>query len=177
MANAPQQPGIMNQNMDPLAQLRDIHEPPMIEAWPPAIGWWIIAGLALAGLCFLLYLAVARWRANRYRREAVRELHELMTTWQQNQDDQAYLESLQSLLKRVALTRFSRDQVASLTGEAWVQFLDLSSGSHDFSMGEMEVLIDGSYKREVTLNAESLHAFALQWIQRHDSRFLEATPA
>lgn len=179
MATAPaqqtgQQPGVMNQSMDPLAQLRDIHQPTMIETWPPAVGWWILAGLAAAGLLALMIWAYRRWRANRYRREAIKELSGLLTDWRNHQDDSAYLASLQLLLKRVALTRFPRADVASLTGEAWVQFLDRSSGSHDFSMGEMEVLIDGNYRQDVTVNVESLQTFALQWIRQHDSRFLEA---
>jgi len=178
MAQAPaQQPGVMNQAMDPLAQLRDIHQPAMIETWPPAIGWWILAGLAAAALLLALISAYRRWRANRYRREAIQELNSLLDDWRSHQDDGVYLTSLQLLLKRVALTRFPRDEVASLTGEAWVQFLDRSSGSHDFSMGEMEVLIDGNYRQDISINVESLQTFAAQWIRQHDSRFLEAVPA
>ena len=163
----------MQQAMDPLVQLRDIHQPGMIETWPPAPGWWLLAALAVAALTALIVRAFRHWRANRYRREAIKELNALLTDWQSHHDDLVYLTSLQQLLKRVALTRFPRDDVASLTGEAWVQFLDRSSGSHDFSMGEMELLIDGSYRPDVAVNVESMQFFALQWIRQHHSRFLE----
>lgn len=171
-AQPSQQPGIMQQAMDPLAQLRDIHQPAMIDMWPMAPGWWILAGLFLVALLWLACLAIRKWRSNRYRREAILVLNQLLEDWQQHGDDHAYLASLQQLLKRVALTCFDREQVASLTGEAWLQFLDHSSGSHDFSMGDMEVLIDGNYRHEVTVNVTSLQGFALQWIRRHDRRFL-----
>ena len=31
---------------DPLSQLADIHLPEAVSAWPPAVGWWLLAGLA-----------------------------------------------------------------------------------------------------------------------------------
>ena len=175
--NPQQRPGMMQQPMDPLAQLRDIHQPGGIEDWPPAPGWWLLSVLAIAALSALLTKLFRHWRDNRYRREAVRELNTLLADWHSHQDDMAYLAALQELLKRVALTRFPRSNVANLSGEAWVQFLDHSSGSHDFSIGEMEILIDGTYRPEVEVNVEAMQSFALQWIREHDSQFLESRPA
>ena len=164
----------MQQGADPLAQLRDIHMPDMIEAWPPAPGWWILAALGvllvIAGLTWLFRY----WRANRYRREAISELTQLLKDQHKDEDDQAYLEALQRLLKRTALTGFPREEVASLTGEAWVQFLDRASGSHDFSMGEAEALIDGNYRPDISVDAENLHLVAKSWIQKHHPRHLNA---
>ena len=148
--------------------------PDMIEAWPPAPGWWILAALGvllvIAGLTWLFRY----WRANRYRREAISELTQLLKDQHKDEDDQAYLEALQRLLKRTALTGFPREEVASLTGEAWVQFLDRASGSHDFSMGEAEALIDGNYRSDISVDAENLHLVAKSWIQKHHPRHLNA---
>jgi len=148
--------------------------PDMIEAWPPAPGWWILAALGvllvIAGLTWLFRY----WRANRYRREAISELTQLLKDQHKDEDDQAYLEALQRLLKRTALTGFPREEVASLTGEAWVQFLDRASGSHDFSMGEAEALIDGNYRPDISVDVECLHMVAKSWIQKHHPRHLNA---
>lgn len=167
-------PGMMQQAADPLAQLRDIHTPGMIETWPPAPGWWILAALGallvIAGLTWLFRY----WRANRYRREAMSELAQLFEHWQKSEDDLAYLESLQRLLKRAALTSFPREDVAGLTGEAWVQFLDRTTGSHDFSIGEAEALIDGTYRPDISVDIESLNLVAKGWIRKHHPRHLEA---
>lgn len=174
MANAPTNPGMMQQATDPLAQLRDIHAPGMIETWPPAPGWWLLAALALAILLYGIYWLIQRWLANRYRREAMSELNELKNTWAADGDDQLFLASLQQLLKRVALTRFPRDQVAGLTGEAWVQFLDRSTGSHDFSMAaESEALIDGAYRKDANIDINALEEAARTWIEKHHSSHLE----
>ena len=172
MATAPAQPGIMQQQADPLAQLRDIHLPGMIETWPPAPGWWILAGLALLAVIAIITWLFLRWRRNRYRREALRELSTLAARWQSDGDDAAYLRSLQELLKRVALTAFPREQVASLTGEAWLQFLDSSTNSHDFSIGETEVLIDGNYRPDVSIDVPALQVIAARWITDHQQEFL-----
>ncbi len=166
-------PGMMQQATDPLAQLRDIHTPGMIETWPPAPGWWMLAAIALALVLFGIYWLIKRWMANRYRREAKTELAQIRSDWVNHGDDLVYLEALQRLLKRVALTRFPREQVAGLTGEAWVQFLDRSTGSHDFSMAESEALIDGAYREDVTIDIDALETAARTWIDKHDIRFLQ----
>ena len=177
MADAPAQiphavPGLMQQAADPLAQLRDIHAPGMIETWPPAPGWWVLALLALALVLFAASRLLRRWLDNRYRREAMAELTQIKTDWRRHGNDQTYLEALQKLMKRVALTRFPREQVAGLTGEAWVRFLDQSTGSHDFSMAESEALIDGAYREDISIDINSIEAAAGSWIEKHDARFL-----
>ena len=53
-ANPPPTMIPMEQN-DPLAQLRDIHLPPPVDPGLPAIGWWLLAGLAMAALCWIVW--------------------------------------------------------------------------------------------------------------------------
>jgi hypothetical protein len=178
MAAAPTlPPAMMQQATDPLAELRDIHVPGMIETWPPAPGWWILAIIGLFMVIALLFWLVQRWQRSRYRREAINELKSLSDAWASHQDDAQYLNSLQHLLKRVALTNFPREDVASLTGEAWVQFLDQSTGSHDFSMAETDALIDGNYRPDLNIDVATLESVAKQWINKHNIRHLAAAQA
>ncbi len=169
------QPQSPEQSTAQLSELRDIHLPLPIEVGLPAPGWWLVALLLLMGLVSGLVWLVNRWRAGRYRRQARAELADLLVSWQTHHDHQAYLQALQQLLKRVALTCFPRDRVASLTGEAWVAFLDRSSGGSDFSMGAGEILIDGGYKPAVAIDPGllGLHQAALRWLNRHHPKHLD----
>ncbi len=49
-------PGIVPRaaSEDPLAQLRDLHLPQAVADWPPALGWWLLAGLVLSGLVWFM---------------------------------------------------------------------------------------------------------------------------
>jgi hypothetical protein len=152
---------------DPLAELRDIHLPGSLDAWPPAPGWWILGGVALLTAMALIIWLYRRWRSNRYRREAMAELRSLREDYDQHGDDARYLDDYQALLKRVALTRFSREDVASLTGESWVAFLDRTCGGQEFTMGKGQILIDAQYQPEPVVDVEALHELGAQWIRRH----------
>ena len=63
--------GLQEATVDPSQlPIRDIHLPGMIAWWPPALGWWIVAAVALAALvAFALYYAQCR-----HRRAALRSL-------------------------------------------------------------------------------------------------------
>ncbi len=161
-------PGIMpsTQN-DPLAQLRDIHLPQAIEAWPPAPGWWLLAFLAVLTVLLFLYWLWTGWRKNKYRREAIKELDRLLQSYAAHGDAAEYLQDYQRLLKRVALTRYDRQKVAHLTGESWVAFLDKSSNSSEFTMGDGQILIDGNYQASPEVNINNLHSLGQHWIRKH----------
>ena len=152
---------------DPLAQLRDIHLPGSIETWPPAPGWWLLAIMAICAVAYGCCCLYKLWQKNRYRREAITSLKELRREYQQDPESVDYLERYSQLLKRVALSHYSREQVASLTGEAWVAFLDQTGSTSEFGMGPGQVLIDGNYSRGVFYQVDDLHKIGDRWIRNH----------
>ena len=113
---------------DPLANLRDIHIPGAIDPWPPAIGWWLIAAAALIAISYGIYLVFKWWKSNQYRREGIRALKYLL---ENHASEKQYLRDYSDLLKRIALSAYARESVANLTGEAWVSFLDRSTGTQE----------------------------------------------
>jgi len=149
--------------------LNDIVLPGAVAWWPPAPGWYV-----LAGLLSLLVLATGwrswkRWRRNRYRRQALREWASMSSS-----ADPEALARLPALLKRTALCAWPRSRVAALSGPEWHDFLDRTCGGHEFAAGAGQVLdrlaygADGSdipsdEDREVVLKA------AGTWLRRHDS--------
>jgi len=155
---------------DPLANLRDIHIPGAIDPWPPAIGWWLLAAIILIALGFGIFRIFKWWKSNQYRREAIRALTVLLDN---HETDKQYLRAYSDLLKRVALSKYPRESVANLTGEAWVSFLDRSARTQEFTMGEGQVLVQGNYEVNPSVNVEQLHKLGLHWIKKH--RKLEST--
>jgi hypothetical protein len=152
---------------DPLAGLRGYHLPEPVSWWPPAPGWWLLAllGLLAAGLA-------ARWLARRHRRgaparAALRELGALQTAYGRDGDAAAYARGLSRLLRRYALARFPRGQVAGLAGEDWLAFLDAHGGGGRFRRGAGRLLAEAPYRAVTALPADELARLARDWIDRN----------
>jgi hypothetical protein len=150
--------------MDPSAlPLRDIHLPEPISWWPPAIGWWIVA------LLILLTITASIWLIRRLtRKTAVKSAKKLLLKIQQNThlDDHAKLAQISILIRRTAISIFPRAQVASLTGNAWLEFLDSSMQDTQFKLGVGRVLSDGPYQQQSeTINLDALYSLCLHWLK------------
>ena len=165
---------------DPLAQLRDLHLPQAVADWPPALGWWLLAGLVLFGLVWSMRALHRRYKSNAYRRFAQRELKAIVAEHAEIQDARRALSRLQFLMKRVAMTAFNRAEVAALSGVAWTQFLDATSTTSQFSLGPGELLIDGPYQATQDHASNELNAlFSLcaEWLKYHSRASQVAVPA
>lgn len=154
---------------DPLEQLRDIHLPEPVGWWPLAWGWWLLIALlvmALAGLIGYLWRRRQRWR---YRRQALQELDRLYAEFREHGDGARYLQDISVLLRRTALSAFPRQEVAGLQGPAWLQWLNttLGEGRTDFSQGPGRVLLDGPYRLQPQVEADTLQRLVALWIKQH----------
>ncbi len=149
----------------PALDLRDIHAAPAPSFWPPAPGWWLLAVLLLA-----LLLVVGMWLYRRYRHHREWQLVEAeldRLAALAGDDPAAFATGLSTLLRRIALQHFDRHRVASLTGEAWLQFLDQTGGSEEFSRGIGQRLIDAAYRPEPDeVPVEPLLTLARRWIRQ-----------
>ncbi len=151
---------------DPLAALQPLREPAAIGWWPPAPGWWILAALLLVGSAVLAYLLWRRHRRNAYRRRALRQLDALHADLAQGRDDTLrYIESVNALLKSVALAAYPRPEVASRHGESWRAFLnaqlpDAEQFAEDFD--------DAAYRDPPpAIDTQQVHRSARYWIRHH----------
>jgi len=102
---------------DPLTQLKDIHVPSTISAWPLDWGWWCLAAIILGLIIVLIVIAVRKYRFNQARREAKALLNSVSST--QNN----WPMEINQILKRTALSYFPNQEVASLYGSQWQSFL------------------------------------------------------
>jgi hypothetical protein len=119
----------------------------------------------------LLILAVARgWRGYRQYRFRRQVLHEIDIISNAYEDRYAcdFLAKVGVLLRRIALRRYPAEQVASLTGSAWLQFLDSTGGGGDFSRGVGRVLERGPYSPRVeTVHVAELLALVRRWTKQN----------
>jgi hypothetical protein len=134
--------------MDPeQIPLRDLHLPEAVGWWPPAPGWWVLLGLVLLGVLLLLHKAWVRWRADAARRIALRELARLEDSWRDAPNPVLLATGLSELLRRTMLAYAPRKDVAGLTGQAWLQWLDRGLEDRVFTEGPGRALRELPYRR------------------------------
>ena len=148
--------------------LRDIHLPDPVSWWPPAPGWWLLAGVLV--LLAVVALIIRRWyRRGRLGRAARGALERVFADHRRHGDAQRLLRELSVLLRRIALSYFPRTQVASLSGEAWLGFLDQgvsrSAATAGFREGPGQVLAEGPFGPDpATVDAPALERLCQAWL-------------
>jgi hypothetical protein len=141
----------------PLDKLHDFYQPPPPAWTPQTAGWYVL--FVIAGL-LVIWAAVhliRKWFANRYRREALRELVLLQPS------------EFSELLKRTALAAWPRETAASLSGDAWLRFLDEAYDDQAFHHSPANRIEELALRPE-TLSTEdelSLRETVAAWIRGH----------
>ena len=149
--------------------LHDIVQAEPVGFWPPAPGWYVLAAILSLVLLVVVWRYIKRWHRDRYRRLALKELQYIKDSG----TAEAYRE-LPALLKRTALSVWPRQEVASLSGLKWHEFLDHTSNSDQFCSASGQVLNELSYQGAGdALPTESelsmLLTAAEHWLRRHHS--------
>jgi hypothetical protein len=149
--------------------LRDIHLPTPVGWWPPALGWWLLAALILAGAT--LY-AIHYYRA-RHKRAALRAMTRLRAALEQGAEPVACLQYLSTVLRRFAMTSVARTRaaaephVAGLIGERWLNYLDERWAKTEFSAGAGRQLLAAPYARPNSIERDKaleLTALCAAWL-------------
>lgn len=143
--------------MAPLDNLHGFYQPPPPSWRPQTVGWYIVFAIIALLLVWLAVHLYNRWRADRYRREALNELEHIET------------KQLSALLKRTALSAWSREEVAALSGAAWLKFLDSSSHKPLFESAPENRLEEIAFSQsQLSREDEStLRNAAGNWIKQH----------
>lgn len=109
--------------MDPLAQLKDIHLPTPVSVWPLSLYWWLVIIVLVLIVGLAIYAVLQYIKKTRLTRLALAELTLL-------QQQGCEVNDLHLLLKRIVLSSFARETVASLHGDAWLKFLDQQASTN-----------------------------------------------
>jgi hypothetical protein len=145
-------------------QLRDIHLPDPASWWPPGPGWWLLLALIIGAGLIIWYWRRSRGQL-RLQQLALQELQRIESLFGQHDNERQVLENLSMLLRRIALSRYPREQVASLTGSRWLQFLDSVTGSDEFSKGPGRVLAEGPYNPALQADIPDLIDVCRRWLE------------
>jgi len=149
---------------DPVAGLIDIPLPREVSLWPQTWPARVALVLVCAGIIVAAWRFARTWRANRYRREALRELKQIT-----QMPSHELAMQLSMLVRRTALAAFLREQVAPLSGTAWLAFLDGTSSVTEFSCGPGRWLASAPYARTEPDDDQrsALIALIRRWIRGH----------
>ncbi len=132
-------------NVPGLEKLHEILLPEPVSWMPQTLGWYVAFGLIAGIIGWWAYGNFQRFRENRYRRFAFAELEVIGRELQQPEKRVRALVEIPLLLKRTALAAFPRSDVAGLSGEKWLAFLDKTMGGKDFKENEGRMLPELTY--------------------------------
>ena len=150
---------------DPLAALHPLREPLQVGWWPPAPGWWLLLVALLLLLGAGVYFLWRRYRRNAYRRQALLQLQAIREHYLQDRDGQACITATNALLKSVAIRAYPLRDVAAISGEHWLEFLNAGLGSeHAFDAG---FALAAYRPARDAVDLDALYSSAALWIQRH----------
>jgi len=148
--------------------LKDIHLPEAITWWPFAIGWWVLIVVIIAAIygCYLLYKRFTRHTATK---DATLVLQGIKQ--HANDDVLRTIKELSACLRRVAISLDSREEAASLVGDAWLAYLDNSMDGEPFKTGIGRLLVDAPYQRSATkaVDVDALITLCEAWLARQTS--------
>jgi hypothetical protein len=134
--------------MDPeQIPLRDLHLPEVINWWPLAPGWWLVIAIAVAGLGYAIRLYLRKYARGAARRHALRQFNALTAEFEQHHDAVAFTSHLSELLRRTMLAYAPRNEVAGLTGDAWLRWLDRDLDQARFQSAAGRKLLELPYRR------------------------------
>ena len=155
--------------MDPQQslQLHDIHIPGDPSIWPLAIGWWILIAITLLLLIYL-FKKIRRQLKIKNQKKILREEYSQLEKKLENSPDKNSIAEANILLRRFALAYYPGNNIASLTGNDWLSFLDQSGNTQEFSRGAGRILIDAPYRsgQLENYNGEEFVPLIRNWVYK-----------
>lgn len=159
-----------------LDRLHDVVLPEPVSWVPQTVGWWVVLVLLGLLLGWAGYAAYHRWHSNRYRRLALKHLQKIEANLVTPDRRLTALSELPILMKQTVLACWKRPDVASLTGDAWLRFLDESYRGTGFTQGPGRHLPTLAYSSPSTCrelseiesdDVNGLIVLIREWIQQH----------
>ena len=175
--------------MNALLKLKDIHQPPSISQWPPALGWWLLAGMIVVVLSLGFYFFYTHWKKFYVKRVALKQLEKLISEYRRKGGSMSsevreqqrcnlkakgynprFVAALSALLKQVCLAYHPQKEIAGLYGKRWLERLDRLAGEPVFGSRFGQFLISGPYQSDLSADLIPLFFAAKIWLHRIQHR-------
>ena len=163
--------------------IEEVYLPASIAWWPHTLGWKVLLVCLVCWLGLVVIRAYGKWQGNRYRRQALLQLaaiRQSQASFKQHPDGSAQyklakqnaLKQLPALLKLTALHAYPRNEVAQLSGEVWLRYLNECCASPCFDSSSGALLLAIDYQAATKWQADHAQTDALfsacqQWLQQH----------
>ncbi len=153
---------------DSSPHIQDIITPEDVAFWPPQPGWYIILLVLLIIVGIFIAVRMRHKKRNAYRGQGILALEALKNKGVSASN----ILEVNSILKACALQAYNREDIAILSGEKWVVFLNKKAKSVNFNGAFKTILSSGPYEK---FNSEAfsqnefddLIALSVKWIKRH----------
>lgn len=146
--------------------LKDIHLPEAISMWQLSLlSWALLIGVFV--LVLFVFLLYKKLKKPTLKKQALNQLEEIKKAYYETHNPQKCLSEISIFLRRAVLSSNKCENSAGITGKAWLDLLDKTLNTKDFSRGVGLMLVDGPYKREVTSeNMEELLELISCWVKK-----------
>jgi hypothetical protein len=160
-------------------ELKDIHLPAPISWWPLAPGWWILLASVLL-LAIIVFFVKKIRQSKQLNREVETEIKGIKKKFNKTKNKHELAQSLSVLLRRSSISFYSENEVAGLTGDKWLAFLDKAnlqannrtnsqtSATHQFQSETGKVLLPAPYlpkDSDLNFDAQALIKLCEGWLK------------
>jgi len=141
-----------------LSQLKNVHLPNGISIFPIASGWYMLITLLALLIGGSLWWKIVK---NKYKKQKL-QAYAILAEIKKNHSDEM-LSEVSILIKRVAILKFPKEAVHTLFGERWLEFLDRTGKTTDFTKGEGRYLLN-IYQTGKIENPDEFFACVRRWL-------------
>ena len=144
---------------DNLPELRDIHLPDGVSAFPPAYGWWVVLLAALSIVAAVKLIKIAKIKSKK-----LYALRLLKATDKSSSIKAAA--NMSEILRRICVYKYP--EALSLNGTEWIDFIHLHSKTK-MSIKTAELLLNAPYMpcnnhTYSSNDVDELELFCQHWI-------------
>jgi len=135
--------------------LRGLHLPETVGWWPLAPGWWLLIAVAVIATGWLIRLWLWRRAHAAARRKALKQLEKSRSAYADHGNPVTLGAEVSELLRRAMLAYSPRAEVAGLTGEPWLAWLDRGLEDQPFTTGVGRTIESLPYQRPESIDDDT----------------------